>query len=339
MAEKTFIEELRTIVEECTAVPIDELIASDDWGAINFNSARPDLERLFSLLIPLKNLPIEELPENIVRKMVSQATESLNLIKGVKEFSLEDENPRGTRDAIVNQIKAAVDGLYPQFAPWIPFLAYQRGDVRENIKKLNSTLDESQKELSKVKSFVGEKKKEIDGIVDASRQAAAEVGVAAFTYDFDEESRESGHSAKCWLIVSGIGAALTLLSAFLFFFVFIIPDQVSTVQIVQQTTTRVVFLGILYTVTFWCSRMYRSAKHQEAMNSHRANALKTFQAFVKATDDPTVRDAVLLETTRSIFAITPTGYIDKGGDAQTNSTNVVEVVKSAADVTTKEPKS
>ena len=81
--------------------------------------------------------------------------------------------------------------------------------------------------------------------------------------------------------------------------------------------------------------MYKTNKHQESVNKHRANALKTFQAFVEATNDPTVRDAVLMETTRSIFAFTPSGYLsesDRGPDA---GSRVVEVIKAASKVATK----
>ena len=87
--------------------------------------------------------------------------------------------------------------------------------------------------------------------------------------------------------------------------------------LLQYTTMKVVILGLLFTSTIWCGRMYRTNKHQQSINKHRANALRTFQAFVEATNDPAIRDAVLLETTRSIFAITPSGYlgeIDKSPD-------------------------
>ena len=77
--------------------------------------------------------------------------------------------------------------------------------------------------------------------------------------------------------------------------------------------------------------MYKAAKHQAAVNRHRGNALKTFQAFVKATNDDSTRDAVLLETTRSIFALTNTGYLDTGGEGSSDgAVKVLEIVKSIA---------
>lgn len=47
------------------------------------------------------------------------------------------------------------------------------------------------------------------------------------------------------------------------------------------------------------------------VNRHRGNALKTFQAFTEAAgDNQDVRSAVLLETTRSIFAVVPSGFLN-----------------------------
>jgi hypothetical protein len=70
--------------------------------------------------------------------------------------------------------------------------------------------------------------------------------------------------------------------------------------------------------------------HQSVINRHRANALKTFQAFVKASNDEKIRDAVLLETTRSIFSISPSGYIDAKADHTDNPTTVLEFVRDSS---------
>jgi hypothetical protein len=50
---------------------------------------------------------------------------------------------------------------------------------------------------------------------------------------------------------------------------------------------------------------------------------------VKATDDTATRNAVLLETTRSIFAIAPSGYLESGDSSADTGSKVLEIVKSA----------
>jgi hypothetical protein len=64
------------------------------------------------------------------------------------------------------------------------------------------------------------------------------------------------------------------------------------------------------------------------VNEHRVNALKTFGAFVEASKgDEAIRNAVLLETTRSILAIQPNGYLEAGSESGEAVSRVIEVVK------------
>ncbi|MFZ1547427.1 MAG: hypothetical protein WAT12_10065, partial [Candidatus Nitrotoga sp.] len=82
--------------------------------------------------------------------------------------------------------------------------------------------------------------------------------------------------------------------------------------------------------TIWCGRIYKALKHQSTVNKHRANALKTFQAFVKAASNDNTRDAVLIETTRSIFASSPSGYLDTTDTPSDPSTKVLEIIKGSS---------
>lgn len=87
-------------------------------------------------------------------------------------------------------------------------------------------------------------------------------------------------------------------------------------------------LGLLFTSTVWCGRLYKAARHQSAINKHRANALRTFQACTKAASDDDARNAVLMETTKSIFAMTQSGYLENEA-VPDGGLKIVEVVKHA----------
>ena len=83
----------------------------------------------------------------------------------------------------------------------------------------------------------------------------------------------------------------------------------------------------VFVSTIWCGKNYRATKHQESVNQHRKNSLSTFRAFVEATDDPTTKEAVLLETTRSIFAQSPSGYLSNTDSVNADNLKIVEMVK------------
>ena len=90
--------------------------------------------------------------------------------------------------------------------------------------------------------------------------------------------------------------------------------------------TKIIVISLIYFAAIWASRNYRAHRHLNVVNSHRQNALMTFQTFVKAAgdEDKETKNAVLLEATRCIFSPTSTGYL--GGDQETPSSSIVEVL-------------
>lgn len=178
------------------------------------------------------------------------------------------------------------------------------------------------------KEEIKEKQGGIGNIIVAAREAAASVGVAHFSADFSTESTEQESAAENWLIATGILALVTLLVAFGVAFIHIDKDATSS-QIAQLFTSKIVILGLMFTATIWCGRMHKAAKHLATINKHRSNALRTFQAFTKAASDDAARNAVLMETTKSIFAITPSGYLD-GEVPSEGGLKIIEVVRNAS---------
>jgi hypothetical protein len=174
---------------------------------------------------------------------------------------------------------------------------------------LTESVEQASQLVGGAKDEIEKKRGEIGDIIVAAREAAASVGVAHFTADFTAESTEQDESADRWLKATGAVAVLTLAVAIGLVFVPIRPDA-TTPQVIQMFTSKVVILGSLFTATIWCGRLYKAARHQGSISKHRANALRTFQAFTKAASDDESRNAILMETTKSIFAITPTGYLD-----------------------------
>ncbi|HOV19378.1 MAG TPA: hypothetical protein PLK10_08095, partial [Ottowia sp.] len=233
----------------------------------------------------------------------------------------------GTRDQLVNQIKSQADQFFAAAHLYIPYLAYQKGDVQRNINDLTRSVEEAGQLVEGTKKDIEQRRREIGDIIIAAREAAASVGVAHFTVDFNAEADAQDLSAEKWLKTTAGLAAVTILAALLLAFIPVAPEA-TTPQVIQLFTSKVVILGLLFTATIWCGRLYKAARHQGAINKHRANALKTFQAFTKAASDDAARNAVLMETTKSIFAITPSGYLENES-APDGGLKIVEVVKHA----------
>ncbi len=327
------IESITNLVDSLTTDPVDQFVTNTaNWGSINFELARKDLELIFSLCNHLKTLPISILPEAIADKIIDAITKAGQTIVKIKQFNIENSNPTSTRDALINEVKSYADNLLNVTKDWIPFLAYQKGDVQKNIDELSNAVDEAKKILASSVTETSNTKKEIDGIIVAAREASASAGVAVFTSDFDGQADNLEGQAATWLKYTTRLAIATVLMAFIFFFL-PIEQSATPAQIFQYISSKLVLFIVLIGATIWCGRIYKALKHQVTVNKHRANALKTFQAFVKAGSDDSTRDAVLLETTSSIFSNSPSGYLDKADSSNDSSKRIYEIVKGTAEVT------
>lgn len=329
MASVEKAAKVQAILSSVTATPVEELISNPNWGSINFQAAKPDLELLFNLCNHLKVLPVEIVPEAIADSFVASINQAMTTIASIKNFKIEDGNPTGNRDQIVANVKANAEQLLITTQGWIAFLAYQKGDVQKNIDELTKAIGTAKSLLEESKTEVTAKKGEIGEIVTAAREASASAGVGVFTSDFEGHASTLKTDADKWLRNTLFCAIGTLVAAFISIFIPIDKDATNA-QIFQYISSKLVVLVVLITATAWCGRIYKALMHQISVAKHRANALKTFQAFVKATTDDSTRDAVLMETTRAIFANSPSGYLDSA-DANSDSSGnkVLEIVKSA----------
>ncbi len=273
-------------------------------------------------------MPIEQLPDDIVTELVNNGNPIKQTVDNIKNFTIEQSNPSGLRDQYVNEVKTNVDNFYKCAHIYVPYLAYQKGEVQNNIKELTSSISDAKNLLSTTITEVERKKDVIDKIIQAAREASANIGVAHFTADFDLESVDLKDQAKKWLIATIFLAVFSLISAI--YFLFATPDITTTASAIQYVSSKILILILLITATLWCGNLYKAAMHQSAANRFKANSLKTFQAFVQATDDSGIRDAVLVETTRAIFSESATGYLNSENGSTEKSTKIVEVVKNSA---------
>lgn len=332
MAAKEKVTNILALLDGVISRPIEQLISNPDWGKINFEAARPDLNLLFGLCNHLKVLPIDLVPDPVADAFIASITQVGATIQKIRDFNIESGNPTGLRDQIVGQVKTHTEHLLTTTQGWIPFLAYQKGDIQKNIEELNNAVNGAKRLLESAQVDAQTKKNEIASIVTAAREASASAGVGVFTSDFDGYAITLETDAKVWFRNTLICAIGTLGTAFLSIFI-PIDKNATNAQIFQFISSKLVVLLVLLTATVWCGRIYKALRHQITVNKHRANALKTFQAFVKASDSDATRDAVLLETTRAIFSNTPSGYLDSADAASdVAGTKVFEVIKSTGAV-------
>ena len=327
MATDDKIKSLTTEINNLLAFRDQPLITRPEWGAINFMAAEKDIQRIFSIVQMLEALPLENLADNVTDKVRDSLTRARPYLEKINKFTIEQGNAPQIRSELVQNIRDVTNNILEIVTPWIPFLAYQKGDISENISKLSKAITQANAVLDTTKKDIERKTTEIDGIITKAREASAGAGAAVFTQDFLKESTTLEEKAIPWLRAAAIFGVATIIIAVVTWFW--TPAGLDQGQILQKVASKLVALSILLTATIWCGRIYKALRHQAAINKHRALSLQTFQAFSSASPDPQTKSAVLIETTRSIFALRDTGFIET--TTQERDSSIIEIAKSAMD--------
>lgn len=319
------LDDLGKQIDQFLSFDKEKLISRPEWGTITLEEVRSDFDRIYAIVNYLKVLPLDLLTVNALNSIRNEIQQINSTFEGINKFSIESGSPAQQKNQFVSQIQNQADSLYTNASPWIPFLAYQKGDVSRNIESLTSSVKEAQTLVNAAKGSIEDKGKEIDDIIVKAREASASAGAAIFTQDFKKESVELRKSAQIWLKVTGLLAFVTLLSAALLWF--FTEGGLDSGQTWQKITTKIVILGILITATVWCGKIYRALMHQAAVYQHRSLSIQTLQAFSAAAKDIQIKDAVVLEAARSVFGSATTGYIDSSKDGSDGAIQILEVVK------------
>ena len=331
MATESLVDELNKLLQQLTAYEDAELIRRpNEWGAINFESAEKDIRLVFDIARDLSELPLDYLTDNAAQQISQAVPPVTDHLRSINEFTLQGD-PTGNRDSLSNGLRSVAENLHATASPHIPYLAYRRGDIADNIAKLNKAVEDTRQILEQMESWSTEKKSKIDVIVQAAQDAAAAVGVATFTQEFDGEATTLTSRSRAWLNATAACAAATILAAIVFYFWPTLPPDADAWDTLRNIVSKAAIIAVLFTGTVWCGRIYRALMHQATVNRHRALSLKTFQAFVKSTDDPFVRDAVLMAATKTVFGSVPTGLVEQPG-ADDAGVNFVEFGKTSGKI-------
>lgn len=97
---------------------------------------------------------------------------------------------------------------------------------------------------------------------------------------------------------------------------------------VEHLVGRFVILSLLLYAISFTARNYNAMRHNLIVNTHRANSMRTFQAFVEAAGgDPETKNAVLIQATQAIFSAQASGYSHKESNPEPQP-KIIEIISS-----------
>lgn len=325
MATKEATESLRTSIGAVLAFRERSLENRASWGSITFEKAADDFKRIFEILAHLSVLPLEYLTDSAISQIQSSVNSTGEVLSRIDKFNIEQQTPTGVRDGLVQELHGQADQLYHHASPWVPFLAYQKGDVAKNIESLTSSVANAKTIVDEAKTVIAARQGEIETIITQAREASAAAGAAVFTHDFKNEAKDLAERASKWLKLTAFLAVVTLGTALLMWL--LPPNGADVPALIQRFGGKLAVLVVLFTATLWCAKTHNALMHLSTVNRHRALSLQTFQAFSHAASDDSTKNAVLMEATRAVFGSVPTGFLDAKAGSSDGDLKIVEVAK------------
>lgn len=326
MAYNERVQQIQKEIEAIVSKRPEAYIENKErWGEFNFSEVENEIRALYFLLVRLSKLPLIYIPHGYQLEEIASCCQLFNKVENfnVGDTDIADKN------ALFEEIRNKLTQIFEQNGVFIPILAmFDPGD-RDAFDKAIET-EKKAKEISEnMTSYLSEAKSKVADVLEAIQGAAAEIGVGKYADDFSKQARNFASAAFKWLVLTGIFATVTfgLALGFLFFPVDT-PDSLE--QVIQFSVSKVVTLGLFFGATVWCGRHFRALKHQESICLHRSNALATFQAFVQAANETSTKEAVLIETTRSIFALSATGFLGNSETSNGDNLKIVEMFRGMA---------
>ena len=214
MASTEALSELRKRLDRVKAMDRASLLTRSKWGELNFEDCKLHFDRTFGLVDQLGVLPIEILPDQTITQMREGAEQVANALANIDKFSIQvSGNVTADRQGLANQFKTASDYFFGNTASWLPYLAYQRGDVARNIQSLNESVQKAELIANEAKERITVRESEMEDIIAKAREASAAAGAAVFTQDFKREADQHEAAASSWIKVTLGAAILTLLVA------------------------------------------------------------------------------------------------------------------------------
>jgi len=271
-------------------------------------------------------LPLDLLPSQVLSQLQDPVRNLGTSLKKVADFTLSgQQNPEGQRNTSLQEVQRNYDTAFLAMTPHLAYLSLKSAQVQETMRRSKELLAETEGKVSQDLKDIAQKKKDIDGIVQAAKDAAQKIGVAQFATKFEELSTDHDLSAGKWLNATIALAVATVAIALILFLLFPPLSNMTDPATIQRILTKIVLISICYYAALWTSRNYRSHRHLAVVNKHRQSALSTFETFVNAAADQDTKNAVLLEATHCIFSPAISGYL--GPDEENPSNRIVEILK------------
>lgn len=323
-------DQLKSQLAELSEIDAQKLARTEELGSqLNFERGIPDFRKTLDLFASLARMNLDNVPYTALQQLSGQAQSALATFKQIQSFSVSGTpNPVQARDGLLDTVRNSYDAQWRALSPCIAYLARAGTDFEAVERRARELTERIERDGERAQEEIKRTAREVEEILGSVKTAAAEVGVAQHSTHFHDEAERHRHASRLWMrsviVLSVVGALYSL-----WYFQHNLRSLNGSPYWwthVGYFGSRLLVLSVIFFGIAWSASNFRSHKHNEVVNRHRQNALRTFETFVKAAGEKETKDAVLLAATKSIFEGQSSGYVSGEGD-QVPSNTVIEVLR------------
>lgn len=272
-------------------------------------------------------------PRGIARDVVNQQLQQFyENVRQIEDFEISDDNPKQTHDNLLEGISSFCDIAKESLRDIVGYLSsgkvsQRRAEVDDLVAKLKAENKRAEEITNETEKKLAEKEEEVNQLILKMQNQLTEKPISQYKAIFADQAKEHHKGAWSWLKMAG-GATAAFFLAFAGLTIWLGSEGSGLTGTLQNLFTKGFVLSPIYV---WLNRSiknYTAQKHLEVINTHRQNALETFDTFVAAAEgNRETRDAVLLSATDAIFDANQTGYLSTKGSGSDSRSPVQQIIR------------
>lgn len=314
-AREQKIEEVSGKLAKVASVDPESLSRTDELSReINFENAVPHFREMIDVARQLNDRDLSRLPTKELNQVDGAVNRLQSFIDQVRGFEINQDKPGDVCKQLADQIANAYDTVVHPLVVPLAFTATQATDYARIEREAKGALSTIKDEKGKIDKYLEDVRAQVAAALDEVQKQAAEAGVSQNALIFETAAKAQRESADDWLRATRWAGIVTFGLAIILLLSPLVYSPATTPQAIQLIFSKVLVVSVAFFVLIWCSKNYRAARHNQTLNQHRADALKTFRAFVEGTSEVAVKDAILVQAAQAAFAPRNTGYDGGDGD-------------------------
>lgn len=306
---KTEAKALRTEIGEFLKINREELYGEERLHDVSFKrKGKEQFEMVFGLIEDLSKCHFDRIPSEKTANIRTQLQTYKEIFDRAQALNLEDNSPKSTRDSIVQEVERYYSGFFNAVSSVINFANQAGTDFKQTEREARQAMERTKSIHEEQKKQMESQKQTAESILKSMRAASAEAGVSQNATHYSDAQEKHAEKANKWykwgqnLLISLIVSVIIVGS------IFVLNKEGTKLTLGYLEITTLIIISLwIYAINF-CNKNFHAEKHNETVNANKAKTLTTFQSFVDATKNESVKDQVLIYASASAFSNPSTGF-------------------------------